>query len=166
MTNIHHNVHPTVRWRALALRALFALAVAAVPTTTSMVLAATPAATDDDEAALERAHAERLRRAIEKSEADQAERARRRDGELGRQTEMTRLQSRLSVLDRDESMLQGQMRNTETQLLYMRHDPADMSAHARRSELESRISYYRSQLNQITAEKQTARRQLNDLRFR
>ena len=44
-----------------------------------------------------------------------------------------------------------------------------MGAHSRRSELESRLSYYRSQLNQITAEKQIALRQLrdlNELRFR
>ncbi len=93
-------------------------------------------------------------------------RARRRDGEMGRQTELTRLQSRLSLLERDESLLQGQIRNAETQLVYQRSDPADMSAHARRSELESRASYYRSQLNRIAAEKQTTLRQLNDLRFR
>ena len=153
----------SARLGAKFLRALVVLSVAALP------LAALPApddATEDDEAALERAHAERLRRAIERSEAEQAEHARRRDSELGRQTELTRLQSRISVLERDESLLQGQMRSAETQLVYMRHDPADMSAHARRSELESRVSYFRSQLDQITAEKQIALRQLNNLRFR
>jgi chromosome segregation ATPase len=129
--------------------------------------AAEPApATDEDEAESERAHAERLRRAIEKSEKERAEYARRRDSETGRQTELTRLQSRLSVLERDESLLQGQIRNAETQLVYQRSDPADISAQARRSELESRVSYYRSQLDRIAAEKQTSLRQLNDLRFR
>ena len=46
----------------------------------------------------------------------------------------------------------NQMRNAETQLLYMRRDPADMSQYSRRSELESRVSHYRSQLNQVIAE--------------
>jgi hypothetical protein len=161
MANIHFGVPTVIRCAALALHALLALGIAVSP---SIIRAATPDAIDDDEAAVERAHAERLRRAIEKSEADQAERARRRDGELGRQSDVTRLQSRLSVLERDESTLQGQMRNAETQLVYMRHDPADMSAHARRSELQSRVSYYRSQLNQIIAEKQITLRQLSDLR--
>jgi septal ring factor EnvC (AmiA/AmiB activator) len=124
--------------------------------------------TENDEAAVERerAYAERLRRAIEKSEQEQSDYARRRDSEQSRQTEFTRLQSRIAVLERDESTLQGQMRNAETQLVYMRRDPADMSAHARRSELESRVSYYRSQLHHIFAEKQTALRQINELRFR
>ncbi len=136
-----------------------------------MTLAAgdAPTQSEQDDAALERAHAERLRRAIGKSEAEQAEYARRRDSELGRQGELSRLQSRLSGLERDESLLHGQMRQAETQLVYMRIDPADMGAHARRSELQSRVSYYRSQLNQITAEKQITLRQLSelrDLRFR
>ncbi len=158
-----HKRHLSARLTVCFLRALTVLSLAVLP-----VAAQTAAeeATESDEAALERAHAERLRRAIERSEAEQAERARRRDSELGRQGELTRLQSRISVLERDESLLQGQVRNAETQLLYTRRDPADMSAHARRSELESRVSYYRSQLYQIAAEKQIALRQLNDLRFR
>jgi len=139
----------------------------------ALMLATTPLAAwaqdstpEPDEATTERMHDERLRRLIEKREAEQTEYARRRDNELGRQTERARLQARISVLERDESMLQGQMRNAETQLLYSRRDPADMSAHARRSELESRMSYYRSQLVQIAGEKQIALRQLNDLRLR
>ena len=56
------------------------------------------------------------------------------------------------------------MQHAQTQLLYLRHDPADISAHARRSDLESRVSYYRSQLTHIAAEKQNALRQLSDLR--
>lgn len=157
----------TRAWRAIAI--LIAVPMAALAPATSMATGDAPAQIEQDEAALERAYAERLRRAIEKNEAEQAEYARRRDSERGRQGELTRLQSRLSVLERDESLLHGQMRQTETQLVYMRHDPADMGAHARRSELQSRVSYYRSQLNQITAEKQIALRQLSelrDLRFR
>jgi hypothetical protein len=138
-----------------------ALAIALTP-----VLAAdeTPARSEPDDAELDRAHAERLRRAIEKNEAEQAEYARRRDSELGRQGELTRLQARIATLERDESLLHGQLRQTETQLIYMRNDPADMSAHARRGELQSRASYCRSQLNQIVAEKQTVLRRLSDLR--
>ena len=137
-----------------------------LPVTPALTTAASdaPAQNEQDDAALEREYAERLRRAIEKSEAEQTDYARRRDGELGRQGELTRLQSRLSLLERDESLLQSQMRQAETQSVYMHHDPADMRAHARRSELQSRVSYYRSQLNQITAEKQTLLRQLSDLR--
>jgi septal ring factor EnvC (AmiA/AmiB activator) len=152
--------------RAILICALLTLSLALLPAAVSL---AQEDATPEDEAAVERAHAERLRRAIEKSEADQAEHARRRDTEYSRQTDVSRLQSRLATLERDESQLHGQLSNTETQLLYMRRDPADMGAHSRRSELESRLSYYRSQLNQITAEKQIALRQLrdlNELRFR
>lgn len=152
-----------MNFRTAFLHVLLALSVAVLP---AAALAATADTSEDDEAALERAHAERLRRAIEKREAEQAEYARRRDSEFGRQSELTRLQSRVSVLERDESLLQGQVRNAETQLVYMRSDPADVGAHARRSELQSRVSYYRSQLQQIAAEKQVALRQLNELRFR
>jgi hypothetical protein len=159
-TVFHHSDRPA-RLRAIVLRALIVLGMAALPAVTASA-AEEPA--QEDEAAVERAHAERLRRAIERSEAEQSEHARKRDSELGRQTELTRLQSRLSVLERDESLLHGQVRNAETQLVYMRSDPADMSAHARRSELESRVSYYRSQLNQISSEKRLALRQLSDLR--
>jgi hypothetical protein len=161
----HHGNHGIKHLRGGLLCALLLLGVTAcLP---NIATAAMPAdATEEDEAAQDRAHAERLRRAMEKSEAEQAERGRRRDSELGRQTDLTRLQSRISVLERDESMLQNQMRNAETQLLYMRRDPADMSAYSRRSELESRVSHYRSQLNQVIAEKQITQRQLSDLRFR
>jgi len=162
----HHCDQPVSGLRTKLLCALVVLGVAMLPAPNVAAAETSADATEDDEAALERAYAERLRRAIEKSEAEQAEHARRRDSELGRQTELTRLQSRISVLERDESLLQGQMRNAETQLVYMRRDPADMSAHAQRSELESRVSYYRSQLNQISAEKQIAMRLLSDLRFR
>jgi hypothetical protein len=124
---------------------------------------------DEGEAAAERAHAERLRRAIEKRDQEDAERARRRGGELDKQSALTRLQARIATLERDESMLQGDLRHAETQLLYQRRDPADqanISAHARRSELESRVSHYRSQLLRVTAEKRDAVRQLNELRLR
>ncbi len=143
--------------------------MAALAPATSVANNGAPAQTEQDEAALDRAHAERLRRAIEKNETEQADYAWRRDSERGRQGELTRLQSRLSLLERDESLLQGQMRQAETQLVYIRNDPADMGAHTRLSELQSRVSYYRSQLNRITAEKQIALRQLSelrDLRFR
>lgn len=146
--------------------AVRALATAAVIAT---LLALTPAHADapgDDEAAAERSHAERLRRAIEKRDQEDAARARWRGGELDRQSELTRLQARIALLERDESTLHGDLRHVETQVLYQRRDPSDMSAHARRSELESRMSHYRSQLLRVTAEKQNAVRQLNELRLR
>lgn len=129
-----------------------------------------PATSSKDEAEAhaesERAHAERLRRAIEKREQEDAENARRRGTELNRQSDLTRLQARIANLERDESLLQGDLRHAETQLLYQRRDPADMSTHARRSELESRVSHYRSQLLRVTSEKRDAVRQLNELRLR
>jgi hypothetical protein len=165
MQSGHHYDPMGTRLLTKLLYALAMLGTAALPTAAADA-DTKEQATQEDEAALERAHAERLRCAIERSESEQAERARRRDSELGRQTELTRLQSRISVLERDEGLLQGQVRSAETQLVYMRHDPADMSAHARRSELESRVSHYRSQLYQIVAEKQVTLRQFNDLRIR
>lgn len=155
----------TARLTAVGLHAIAVLCIALPPVLTAAAThAATEATPESDEAVLDRAHAERLRRAIEKYETEQTETKRRRDDEFGRQAGLTRLQARLSVLDREESTLQGRMRQTETQLVYMHRDPADISAHARRSELQSRVSYYRSQINQITAEKQIALRQLSELR--
>lgn len=154
--------HRSLASGAVTLRLLFALAITTCP------VAADDMQADDAheiESALDRAHAERLRRAIEKSEADRAGRAHRRDSELARHTEITRLQSRLSMLERDESLLHGQMRQAESQQLYQRHDPADISAHARRGELDSRVSYYRSQLNQVIAEKRLLQQRLGELRL-
>lgn len=164
----HHSdryIKPTWRY------ALAAIAFVALPAMAQPAFADTETPEGEDttseramERAREREYAERLRRAIERSESEQIERAKKRDSELGRQADLTRLQAQISVLERDESTLQGQMRNAETQLLYVRSDPADMSAHAQRSQLESRVSYYRSQLNYIAAEKRNALRQLSDLR--
>lgn len=165
MQRINAYPSPALQWqRALAVIGWVALSLLAQP-----LLANTEVPENEDaamERATEREYAERLRRAIERSESEQSERARRRDGELERQSEITRLQAQISVLERDESTLHSQARNAESQLLYMRRDPADMSAHAQRSSLESRVSYYRSQLTRIVAEKQIAQRQLTELRFR
>lgn len=151
------NIMPKICWLLIALCTMAGPAAAQTETSSPP---------SNDEATAERAHAERLRRAIEKRDQEDAERARRRGGELDRQSELTRLQARIASLERDESMLHGDLRHAETQLLYQRHDPADMSAHARRSELESRVSHYRSQLLRVTAEKQNAVRQLSGLRLR
>lgn len=158
-------IKPT--WR----RALAAITLAALPVMAQPACADTEAPAGEDatveramEPAREREYAERLRRAIERSESEQMERAKKRASELGRQTDLTRLQARISVLERDESTLQSQMRSAESQLLYLRSDPADMSAHAQRSQLQNRVSYYRSQLNYIDNEKRNALRQLSELR--
>lgn len=155
---------PQNKLARLTTAGLYSVAALCIGLAPARTIAAADATPETDEAALDRAHAERLRRAIEKSEAEQTEIKRRRDSEFERQAELTRLQARLSVLERDESTLQGQMRHAETQLVYMHRDPADISAHAWSSDLESRVSYYRSQLTHIAAEKQIALRQLSDLR--
>ena len=167
MQRDHQELRTKPTWR----HTLAAIALATLPMIAQTAFADTESPEGEDttseramEHAREREYAERLRRAIERSESEQMERAKKRDSELGRQTDLTRLQAQISVLERDESTLQSQMRNAETQLLYMRSDPADMSAHAQRSQLESRVSYYRSQLNYIAAEKRSALRQLSDLR--
>jgi hypothetical protein len=163
----HVNAYPSfaLQWR----RALATIGFVALPLVAKPLPAQTELPENEDaatERATEREYAERLRRAVERSESEQTQRARRRDGELGRQSELTRLQAQISVLEREESTLQSQTRNAESQLLYMRRDPADMGAHAQRSSLESRVSYYRSQLTRIIAEKQIAQRQLTELQFR
>jgi hypothetical protein len=114
----------------------------------------------------DRAQMERLRRAREREERERGEGARRRDGEVARETEMNRLQMRLSALEREESTLSGQLLSAEQQLIYTRADPADHSAASRRTELQSRLSFTRSQLQQKTAERQSMQRQLESLRFR
>lgn len=123
-------------------------------------------AISEEEQAEERMYRERLRRARERAELERNETARRRDGELARQTEISRLQMRITTLEREESSLSSQVLSTEQQLLYTRPDPADFSAASRLGELQSRLSFMRSQLQQKTAERQSAQRQLENARFR
>lgn len=154
--------------RHAAIAALLALTVAAL-TAASGLRAAEPkpapdSATSEQDADIERAQAERLRRAIEQHERDRFERDRQRSGELSRQSEIMRLQTQIATLERDESRLQNEARVAEPELLYARRDPTDMQAMSRRGGLESRLSYYRSQLLHIAAEKQNTARRLDELR--
>ena len=118
------------------------------------------------EQAEERDYWERLRRAREREERERSEYGKRRDGELARQTEISRLQMRITTLEREESSLSSQVLSTEQQLLYMRPAQADFSAASRRSELQSRLSFTRSQLQQKTFERQSVQQQLENARFR
>jgi len=127
---------------------------------------ATEAPATEEQQAEERAYRERLRRARERAERERSEYGKRRDGELARQTEISRLQMRITTLEREESSLSSQMLSAEQQLLYTRPDPADHSAASRLGELRSRQSFIRSQLQQKTAERQSAQRQLENARFR
>jgi len=95
-----------------------------------------------------------LEKSLLKLEADQA-----------RQQDAARLQTMISNLDRDESSLHGQVLWTEQRLLCMTRDSRDLSAASSRSELESRLAYLRTQLNQITRSKEAAMRKLRELRF-
>jgi len=124
-----------------------------------------PQATEEQQAE-ERAYRERLRRAREREERERSEYGKRRDSELARQTEISRLQMRLTTLEREESSLSSQMLSTEQQLLHTRPDPADHSASSRLGELRSRLSFMRSQLQQKSFERQSAQRQLENARFR
>jgi hypothetical protein len=124
-----------------------------------------PPATEQEQAE-EREYRERLRRAREREERERSEYGKRRDGELARQTEISRLQMRITTLEREESSLSSQVLSTEQQLLYTRPDPADHSAASRLGELRSRLSFMRSQLQQKTFERQSAQRQLENARFR
>lgn len=159
---------PECAMRHAAIVALLALTVAAFTASPGLRAAeAEPApdsATDEQGDDIERAQAERLRRAIELHERERFERDRQRSGDLARQSEIMRLQTQMATLERDESRLQNQARSAETELLYARRDPTDMQAMSRRGGLESRLSYYRSQLLHVVTEKQTTARRLDELR--
>jgi hypothetical protein len=114
----------------------------------------------------ERVHMERIRRAIKKEELQRAESARKLDSEQGRQREISRLQTLISNLEREESSLHGEVLSTEQRLLFTPREGATLSDLALRGEMESRLSYLKAQLHQKTTSKQAAMRQLNELRLR
>ena len=97
----------------------------------------------------------RTEKALLKLEADQA-----------RQRQIANLQMLISNLDRDESSLYSQVSSTEQRLLYMTRDSKELSAASTRSELQSRLAYLQSQLNQTRRSKEAATRKLRELQFR
>lgn len=83
-----------------------------------------------------------------------------------RQRQIANLQMLISNLDRDESSFHSQVSSAEQRLLYTTRDSKDLSAASARSELESRLGYLRSQLNQTSRSKEAAMQKLRELQFR
>jgi hypothetical protein len=128
--------------------------------------AGVPEAAREDERALEREEAEKLRRLREEQERRRRESARKLDAELARQAEIGRLRATVMTLEQRESTLHHEVRSLQQQLGMIPRDPADHSAMARRMDLERQLGYAQNQLNYATRSRESAARQLDDLRPR
>lgn len=127
---------------------------------------AEPGGPIDEEQALEREHAQKLRRAREESESRRAEAARRLEAEQLRQREMSRLQGVVSGATRRESYLGHEVYWTQRERDSISSDPADQSAVARRSNLDHQLYYYRNELDRTTTLRQSGTSQLNGFQVR
>jgi type IV secretory pathway VirB10-like protein len=123
-------------------------------------------AAPEDERALEREEAEKLRRLREEQEVRRREAARRLDAELKRQAEVSRLRATLMSLEQRESTLHHEVRSLQQQLGMVPRDPSDHSAMSRRMDLERQLNYTQNQLHYATRSRESAARQLDDLRPR
>lgn len=120
----------------------------------------------EDERALEREEAEKLRRLREEQELRRREAARKLDAELKRQAEVSRLRATLMSLEQRESTLHHEVRSLQQQLGMVPRDPSDHSAMTRRMDLERQLGYAQNQLHYATRSRESAARQLDDLRPR
>ena len=120
----------------------------------------------EDERALEREEAEKLRRLREEQELRRREAARKLDAELKRQAEVSRLRAMLMSLEQRESTLHHEVRSLQQQLGMVPRDPSDHSAMTRRMDLERQLGYSQNQLHYATRSRESAARQLDDLRPR
>ncbi|MBI2754402.1 MAG: hypothetical protein HYX46_12980 [Betaproteobacteria bacterium] len=127
---------------------------------------AEPGGPIDEEQALEREHAQKLRRAREELESRRAEAARRLEAEQLRQREMVRLQGVVSGAARRESYLGHEVYWTQRERDSVPTDPADQSAAARRSTLDHQLYHYRNELDRTTTLRQGGTRNLNSLQGR
>jgi len=127
---------------------------------------AEPGGPIDEEQALEREHAQKLRRAREELESRRAEAARRLEAEQLRQGEMSRLQGVVSGAARRESFLGHEVYWTRRERDSVSSDPADQSAVARRSNLDHQLYYYRNELDRTSTLRQSGTSQLNGLQVR
>lgn len=127
---------------------------------------AEPAGPIDEERALEKEHAQKLRRARAELESRRAEAARRLEAEQLRQREMSRLQGTVSGGARRESFLGHEVYWTQRERDSILSDPADQSAVARRSNLDHQFYYYRNELDRATTLRQSGTRDLNGLQVR
>lgn len=127
---------------------------------------AEPGGAIDEEQALEREHAQKLRRAREELESRRAEAARRLEAEQLRQRATSRLQGVVSGAARRESYLGHEVYWTQRERDSVPTDPADQSAIARRSNLDHQLYYYRNELDRTTTLRQSGTRDLNGLQVR
>jgi chromosome segregation ATPase len=128
--------------------------------------ASPPDAAREEEQALERAEAEKLRRMREEQETRRRAAARKLEAEQARQSEIGRLRTTVMGLEQRESTLHHEVRSIQQQLGGVSRDPSDHSAVMRRNELERQLGYSQNQLDYATRSRQGASRQLDDLRFR
>lgn len=127
---------------------------------------AEPGGPIDEEQALEREHAQKLRRAREELESRRAEAARRLEAKQLRQREMSRLQGVVSGAARRESYLGHEVYWTQRERNSILADPADQSAVARRSNLDHQLYHDRNELDRTTTLRQSGTRDLNGLQVR
>lgn len=120
----------------------------------------------EDEQAAEREQAQRLRRARAEHESRRAEAARKLEVEQARQREVAQLGGAVSTLGRREGFLSHELYWTQREVDSVSRDPADLSAMARRGNLERELRDVRQQFDQAAAARRDAMRQLEDLRFR
>jgi hypothetical protein len=132
----------------------------------AIVIVDTNRGSAEEEQDRDREQVERIRRAIRKEESQRAETSRKLDSEQARQREVSRLQTLVSNLEREESSLHGEMLATEQRLLFMPRDGVSLADLALRGEMEARLAYLKTQLHQKTTSKQAAMRQLSELRLR
>ena len=128
--------------------------------------ASPPDAAREEEQALERAEAEKLRRMREEQGTRRREGARKLETEQARQSEISRLRTTVMSLEQRESTLHHEVRSMQQQLGTVSRDPVDHSTVMRRNELERQLGYSQNQLNQTTMSRESAARQLDVVRFR
>jgi hypothetical protein len=120
----------------------------------------------EEEQALERAEAEKLRRIRAEQEQRRRAAARKLQAEQARQSEIVHLRTTVMNLEQRESTLHHDERSTQQQLGTLSRDPTDHSAVMRRYELERQLGYSQNQLDYATRSRESAVKQLDALRFR
>ena len=128
--------------------------------------ASPPDAAREEEQALERAEAAKLRRLRKEQEIHRRAAARKLEAEQARQSEISHLRITVMSLEQRASTLHHEVRSVQQQLGAVSRDPADHSAVMRRNELERQLGYVQNQLDYATRSRQGAAQQLDALRFR
>lgn len=148
---------------------LYALAVAAALLLPGATAAQEPGSVSDvpDEQQIEeREQAQQLRRAHKELEARRAEAARKLEAEQFRQAEVGRLQAIVSGAARRESYLGHEAYWTQRERDSLSQNPADLSAMARRGNIDHQLYRYQSELERAGTLRQGVSPQLNGLQLR